>query len=53
MGTNDRVPPDLPSGTVDLLILKSLAGGKRHGYGIAQHIRTSSGEALELGESSL
>ncbi|PYR92403.1 MAG: PadR family transcriptional regulator [Acidobacteria bacterium] len=53
MGANDRVPPDLLSGTVDLLILKSLAGGQRHGYAIAQYIRASSGDVLELGESSL
>jgi transcriptional regulator len=53
MGKNDRATPELPSGTVDLLILKSLAGGKRHGYSIAQCIRASSGEVLELGESSL
>jgi PadR family transcriptional regulator, regulatory protein PadR len=53
MGTTDRLPPGLPNGTVDLLILKSLADGKRHGYAIAQHIRASSGEALQLGESSL
>ena len=53
MGQNDRVAPDLLSGTVDLLILKSLIGGKRHGYAIAQRIRASSGDVLELGESSL
>ena len=53
MGKKERATPDLLSGTVDLLILKSLAGGKRHGYAIAQYIRASSEEVLELGESSL
>jgi transcriptional regulator len=53
MGTNDRVPPELLNGSVDLLILKSLAEGKRHGYAIAHYIRASSGDVLELGESSL
>jgi transcriptional regulator len=53
MGSNERDSPELLSGTVDLLILKSLAGGERHGYAIAQHIRASSGDILELGESSL
>ena len=53
MGANDRLPPELLNGTVDLLILKSLAGGERHGYAIAQYIRVSSGKVLELGESSL
>ena len=51
MGTTER--PELLNGTVDLLILKALASGPRHGYAIAQHIRASSGEVLELGESSL
>ena len=36
MGMSERQPPELMSGTVDLLILKSLAGGQRHGYAIAQ-----------------
>ena len=53
MGQNDRQSPELLSGTVDLLILKSLAGGERHGYAIAQYIRATSGDVLELGESSL
>lgn len=53
MGTKDRMPPELLNGTVDLLILKSLTGGQRHGYAIAQYIRASSEEVLELGESSL
>jgi len=53
MGTNERISPELPGGSVDLLILKSLASGKRHGYAIAQSIRASSGDVLELGESSL
>jgi transcriptional regulator len=48
-----REPPDLLPGTLDLLILRSLAGGPRHGYGIAQHIRTLSEEVLQVGESSL
>lgn len=53
MGRIDRVTPELLSGTVDLLILKSLERGKRHGYAIAQYIRASSDEVLDLGESSL
>ena len=53
MGAYERPAPDLLNGTVDLLILKSLASGPRHGYSIAQHIRASSGDVLELGESSL
>jgi transcriptional regulator len=46
-------PPDLLPGTLDLLILRSLVGCPRHGYGIAQHIRTQSEDVLQVGESSL
>ena len=53
MGAPERPAPELLNGTVDLLILRSLDGGPRHGYSIAQHIRASSGNVLEVGESSL
>ena len=46
-------PPDLLPGTLDLLILRSLVGGARHGYGIALHIRTLSEDVLQVGESYL
>jgi hypothetical protein len=36
-----------------MLILKSLSIGVMHGYGIAQHIRTVSGEVLHVEEGSL
>src|SRR5688572_12754998 len=45
--------PDLLPGTLDLLILKTLAGGAMHGYGIAQHIQQISDDVLQVGESSL
>jgi transcriptional regulator len=45
--------PDLLPGTLDLLILRSLRAGARHGYGIALSIRTQSDEVLQVGESSL
>ncbi len=44
---------DLLQGTLDLLILKTLALGVLHGYGIAQHIRSVSGEVLHVEEGSL
>lgn len=50
MGTT---APDLLPGTLDLLILRSLRAGARHGYGIALHLRTSSDDVLQVGESSL
>jgi transcriptional regulator len=47
------LPPDLLPGTLDLLILKSLVRGPMHGYGIAQHLKTTSDDVLHVGESSL
>ena len=41
------------SGTLDLLILKTLSIGSVHGYAIAQHIKRLSGEALTVEEGSL
>src|SRR6266852_6391149 len=46
-------PPDLLPGTLDMLILRTLARGAAHGYGIAQHIKSVSEEVLQVGESSL
>jgi transcriptional regulator len=40
-------------GTLDLLILRALVAGPRHGYGIAQRLRQVSGEVLQVSESSL
>jgi transcriptional regulator len=44
---------DLLPGTLDLLILKTLYRGTLHGYGIAQRLKETSGDVLEVGESSL
>jgi PadR family transcriptional regulator PadR len=52
MGAADQ-PPDLLPGTLDLLILKILQRGEMHGYGIAQELRRSSDDVLQVGESSL
>ena len=51
MGTKDAA--ELLPGTLDLLILKTLVGGARHGYGIAQHLKDLSDDVLQVGESSL
>jgi PadR family transcriptional regulator PadR len=48
-----NTPPDLLRGTVDLLILRTLATGPLHGYAIAQRLRVVSQEVLQVGESSL
>jgi PadR family transcriptional regulator PadR len=45
--------PELLPGTLDLLILKAVAGGQMHGYGIAQHLKLVSNDVLQVGESSL
>jgi PadR family transcriptional regulator, regulatory protein PadR len=44
---------ELLPGTLDMLILQTLTRGQQHGFGIAQSIKASSGEVLEVGESSL
>ncbi len=45
--------PELLPGTLDLLILRTLTGGPKHGYGIAQHLKLVSEDVLQVGESSL
>jgi len=44
---------ELLPGTLDMLILRALARGSMHGYGIAQMLKQTSGNVLEVGESSL
>jgi PadR family transcriptional regulator, regulatory protein PadR len=44
---------ELLPGTLDLLVLKTLARQRMHGYGIAQDLKTVSDDVLEVGESSL
>jgi transcriptional regulator len=44
---------ELLPGTVDLLLLRVLATGSMHGYGIAQRLRQVSDDVLQVGESSL
>jgi transcriptional regulator len=41
------------SGTLDLLVLKTLAQGAMHGYGITLHIQRVSNEVLRVEEGSL
>jgi transcriptional regulator len=49
------MPPssDLLQGTLDLLILKTLALEAMHGWGIAQRIEQVSEDALQIGQGSL
>ena len=48
-----NTPPDLLPGTLDLLILRTLVTGAKHGYGIAERLRQVSEDVLQVGESSL
>jgi transcriptional regulator len=44
---------DLLQGTLDLLILKTLALEPMHGWGVAQRIQQVSKDALQIGQGSL
>lgn len=46
-------PSDLLQGTLDLLILKTIAQEPLHGWGIAKRIQVLSGEVLSVGQGSL
>jgi transcriptional regulator len=48
MGNTELIP-----GTLEALILRTVAAGPRHGYGIAQAIRQTSGDVLIVEEGSL
>jgi PadR family transcriptional regulator PadR len=49
----DRPPLTLPQGTLDLLILKSLALEPLHGWAISERLQQISGGALQVGQGSL
>ena len=44
---------ELLQGTLDMLILRTLQWGERHGHGIGQAIRANSGELLNVETGSL
>jgi transcriptional regulator len=50
---SDQDSLSLLPGTLDLLILETLAVRRMHGYAIAEHIRSVSGDVFQVGESSL
>ena len=45
--------PDLPQGTLDLLVLKALSLGPMHGYGIGQRIQQLAEDMLQIEEGTL
>src|SRR6186713_2521048 len=48
-----NTPSDLLPGTLELLVLKAISHGAKHGYGIVEHLRLASKDVLEVGESAL
>lgn len=48
---NDRI--DLPQGTLDLLILHTLALEAQHGWGIAERVQQMSSDVLRIQQGSL
>jgi transcriptional regulator len=45
--------PDLPQGTLDMLVLKALSLGPMHGYGIGQRIQQLAEDMLRVEEGTL
>ena len=48
-----NTPSDLLPGTLELLVLKALVPGAKHGYAIVEHLRQTSDDVLRVGESAL
>jgi len=46
-------PAELLPGTLDLLVLRTIARRPNHGYGIAQSVRELTRDVFQVGESSL
>ncbi len=53
MSTKDREPLDLLQGTLDLLILRTLIFGPRHGHAIASGIKHTSQQELLVEHGAL
>ncbi len=53
MGRGEDIKSEIPPGTLYMLILKTLARGPMHGYGIAMHIQQTSEDVLQVEEGSL
>ncbi|MFP5378254.1 MAG: PadR family transcriptional regulator [Vicinamibacteria bacterium] len=48
-----RDPVDFLPGTLETLVLKTLAGGPKHGYAVARWIEDATDQALAVEEGSL
>src|ERR1041385_9327927 len=53
MAPDPLVRPDLLQGTLDMLVLRTVADESLHGYAIAQRIRLVSGDRLAIPQGSL
>jgi PadR family transcriptional regulator, regulatory protein PadR len=49
--TGQRI--DLPQGTLDLLILRTLALGPQHGWGVSERVQQMSSDVLQIQQGSL
>jgi transcriptional regulator len=47
------MPLDLLQGTLDVLVLRSLSWGPKHGYAVARFIREGSGDAFKVLDGAL
>src|SRR5439155_748517 len=52
-GHTMATPVDLLQGTLDVLVLKALSWGPRHGHGVARVIRDSTSGTLDVTDGSL
>jgi PadR family transcriptional regulator PadR len=53
MGADQSNAADILQGTLELLVLRTLATGEKHGYEIAEWIHLASAEALSVEEGAL
>src|SRR5881409_3063548 len=53
MRNKHSISAELLPGTLEMLVLKTLARGPAHGYGIARHLEQTSADVLQVGESWL
>jgi PadR family transcriptional regulator, regulatory protein PadR len=51
--SNSQTPIDLLQGTLDLLVLRTIAMSPMHGWGIAQRIQQVSRDVLQVQQGSL
>ena len=49
----DGIDPTLFQGTLDLVILKTLTWGPKHGYAIARWAKTNSGDVVQVEDRAL